>query len=427
MIKAVGIDFGTTNSAVAVADQDQRTILAHYGTSATFRSILYFAEDEETRRLRVSAGQEAIANYLNAKSPGRLIQSAKSYLASRLFSQTQILGQNYTLEELIGILLRQLRSAAEKQVGELGATLVAGRPVHFSGGGDATDDEFALSRLRAAYALAGFEDVRFLPEPVAAAYKYQQQLLHEELVLIADFGGGTSDFSLVHLLPRGSSRRVDDTIGHVVANDGIGVAGDNFDSKLVRHVVAPLLGFGSEYRSEFGKILPVPNWLYEHLERWHYLSFLKTRKNMDLLKELQFQALEPNKIRAFFDLVDHDLGYQLYRAIETVKCALSEQHEAELQFSEAALQIEFNVHRSEFESWIDREVQKISHCVDRILANCGVTPHSVDTIFMTGGSSFVPAIRSLFERKFPNVAIRAGHEFTSVAEGLALYASELIE
>jgi hypothetical chaperone protein len=429
LIKAVGIDFGTTNSAVAVADPDQRIILAHYGTSATFRSILYFAEEEETRQLRVYAGQEAIANYLNAKSPGRLIQSAKSYLASRLFSQTQILGQNYTLEELIGILLRHLRRAAEKQFGEIDMVLVAGRPVHFSGSGDAGDDEFAIRRLRAAYALAGFDEVRFLPEPVAAAYKYQQQLRHEELVLIADFGGGTSDFSLVHLLPKGSSRHdnVEHTIGQVVANDGIGVAGDSFDSKLVRHLVAPLLGLGSQYRSEFGKILPVPNWLYEHLERWHYLSLLKTRKNMDLLKDLRFQALEPAKIQALFDLVDHDLGYQLYRAIEAVKCALSEGPRADLKFIDAAMQIQLTVHREQFEAWIDREVKQIGECIDRMLAKCGVAPNRIDTIFMTGGSSFVPAIRRLFERKFPNVAIRAGQEFTSVAEGLALYASELFE
>jgi hypothetical chaperone protein len=427
LTKAIGLDFGTTNSAVAMASLDRTISLARFGADTTFRSILYFAESEEPRtsKLCVVAGPEAILNYLNARTPGRLIQSTKSYLASRLFTQTQILGETYGLEELIGILLRHLRKATEAQFGDLGTTVVAGRPVHFSGTRDEADDEFALNRLRAAFASAGFDKVQFLPEPVAAAYKYQQRLTHEELVLIADFGGGTSDFSLAHLQPKRTAAI--ESAHRVIGNDGVGIAGDTFDSKLVRNLVAPQLGLGSEYRSQFGKVLPVPNWLYEHLERWHYLSFLKTRKNMDLLKQIQYQALEPEKIDALIDLVDHDLGYRLYRAIEAAKCALSEQPRTQFRFDEAVMTIENPVNRNEFEDWIDPEVRQIANCVDRLLAKCNVAPSNVDAIFMTGGSSFVPAIRRVFERKFANVPIRAGQEFTSVAEGLALHALELLD
>lgn len=431
MSRAIGLDFGTTNSAVAVAGLDRQIALARFGAGTTFRSILYFVEDENARagKLRVVAGPQAIDAYLNTKSPGRLIQSTKSYLASRLFTQTQVLGENYTLEELIGILLRHLRNATEAQFGDLGTTLVAGRPVHFSGTRDDADDEFALGRLRAAYAQAGFTDVHFLPEPVAAAYKYQHRLRREELVLIADFGGGTSDFSLVHLQPKQSAppKTAQAVIGQVIANDGVGIAGDTFDGKLVRKLVAPLLGLGSEYRSEFGKVLPVPNWLYEHLERWHYLSFLKTRKNIELLRQLHYQALEPEKIAALIDLVDHDLGYRLYRAIEAAKCELSEQSRSAFRFAEAATVIENPVHRNEFEDWIEADVRQIANCVDRLLANSNVAPKAVDAIFMTGGSSFVPAVRRIFEQKFPNAPLSAGQEFTSVAEGLALYALELAD
>ena len=427
MTKAIGLDFGTTNSAVAIVGLDRAISLARFGAETTFRSILYFAESEESRtnKLGVVAGPEAILNYLNAKTPGRLIQSTKSYLASRLFTQTQILGVTYGLEDLIGILLRHLRKAAEEQFGDLGTTLVAGRPVHFSGTRDDTNDELAMGRLRTAFASAGFDKVQFLAEPVAAAYKYQQRLTHEELVLIADFGGGTSDFSLVHLQPKRSAGP--EPAHRVIGNDGVGIAGDTFDSKLVRNLVAPLLGLGSEYRSQFGKVLPVPNWLYEHLERWHHLSFLKTRKNMELLKQIQYQALEPEKIDALIDLVDHDLGYRLYRAIEAAKCALSELPRTQFRFDEAAMTIENPVNRNEFEDWIDPEVKQIANCVDRLLAKCHVTPRDVDTIFMTGGSSFVPAIRQVFEQKFTNAPIRAGQEFTSVAEGLALHALELLD
>ena len=424
MRHAFGLDFGTTNSALARAHSDRTVDVATFGAASTFRSILYFDEDEHSpvNKLRVVAGPEAIQNYLNAKTPGRLIQSTKSYLASRLFSQTQIFGDTYTLPELIGILLRHLRQSAEAQFGDLGTSLVVGRPVHFSGTQSAADDDFAINRLRMAFRNAGFEQVHFLAEAVAAAYKYQQQLDHDELVLIADFGGGTSDFSLVQLTAHRAGNH--DVKNQVIGNDGVGIAGDTFDSKLVRNLVAPMLGLGAKYRSQFGKVLPVPYWLFEHLERWHYLSFLKTRKNMELLKQIRYQALEPAKIDALIDLVDHDLGYRLYRAIEAAKCALSETPTADFRFSEAAIHIEKVVKRNEFESWIDPEVRQIAECVNRLLSKCGLTAKNVDAIFMTGGSSFVPAVRRLFEQKFPNVPIRAGEEFTSVAQGLALHALE---
>ena len=424
MGKAIGLDFGTTNSALAIAKPDAMQ-LAEFKSGATFRSILYFEENDsmQTSKLRVVAGLDAIQSYLSAKTPGRLIQSMKSYLASRLFTRTQILGETYTLEDLIGILLRYLRKSAEQQLGDLGSTLVVGRPVHFSGAKDEADDEFAVHRLRAAFGNAGFTDVHFLAEPIAAAYKYQQRLDHEELVLIADFGGGTSDFSLVQLKTKSSSAKAESS---VIGTDGVGIAGDTFDSQLVRNLIAPMLGLGSKYKSQFGKVLTVPNWLYEHLERWHYLTFLKTRKNMELLRRIRFEALEPQKIEAFIDLVDHDLGYRLYQSIERTKCALSEETQSQFHFQEATLIIDKPLARSQFEDWIDSEVVQIGHCVDRLLATCNIAPRDVDTIFMTGGSSFVPAIRRLFENKFGDeTPIRAGQEFTSVAEGLAIHALEL--
>ena len=423
--KAFGLDFGTTNSALALAHGDRAVEVARFGAgSTTFRSILYFEQDEASKsgKLRVSAGSDAIQGYLNAHAPGRLIQSTKSYLASRLFNQTQIFTQTFSLEELIGILLRYLRKSAENQFGDLGGKLVVGRPVHFSGAKDSKNDDFAVARLRKAFGNAGFDEVHFLPEPVAAAYKYRQRLDHDELVLIADFGGGTSDFSLVKLQPRKTA-----TAGlgdRVIGNDGVGVAGDTFDSKLVRHLVAPMLGLGSQYKTEFGKILPVPNWLYEHLERWHYLSFLKTRKNLALLRQIRFQALAPEKLDALIELVDQDLGYRLYQAIEAVKCGLSEQTDSQFHFKEAAIDIEKAVARGDFEQWIGAEVSAIAACVDRLLNSCNIASQEIDVVFMTGGSSFVPAIRRIFENKFPKAPIRAGQEFTSVAEGLALHALE---
>jgi len=343
-----------------------------------------------------------------------------------LFNKTQIMGETHSLEDLIGILLRYLRQSAAAEFGDLGSTLVVGRPVHFSGTQDEADDEFAVNRLRAAFGNAGFKHLHFLPEPVAAAYKYQQRLDHDELVLVADFGGGTSDFSLVQLQakPSGAGKAQSAVIG----TDGVGIAGDTFDSKLVRNLVAPMLGLGSKYKSQFDKVLPVPNWLYEHLERWHYLSFLKTKKNMELLRQIRFRALEPQKIEALIDLVDHDLGYRLYQSIERTKCVLSDKAQTQFGFHEAAVTIDKPVSRSQFEGWIDPEISQISRCVERLLATCNVAPQNVDAIFMTGGSSFVPAIRKLFAQKFgAETPVRAGQEFTSVAEGLAIHALKVLD
>ena len=429
MPPVIGLDFGTTNSAVAVATPDGSTALATFTgdgyRTTTFRSVLYFDPEVLTpnRKPRAVAGPEAIDSYLKADTRGRLMQSMKSHLASRLFRYTYVFGQKYTLEELIAIILGELRAAAEAQFGDLRGRVVAGRPVHFSGAGSVEEDAFALTRLRAALQWVGFDEVVFEYEPVAAAYEFESQLDHDELVLIADFGGGTSDFSLMQVGP--SVRRRGHSAQDILGTAGIAIAGDTFDSQIVRHVIAPWLGQGSEYRSAFNKVLPVPAWLYTNLERWHYLSFLKSKKTMQMLTELRLQAFEPEKIAALIHVIEDDLGYHLYRAVEQVKIELSEQETSVLAFSDVGLSIEQSVRREQFEDWVAEEIVAIAACLDRLLAQTGVSPSDVGSVFMTGGSSFVPAVRHLFETRFGAARIRSGGELTSVAKGLALRALDL--
>jgi hypothetical chaperone protein len=424
--RVVGLDFGTTNSAIAVATPGGAVELAKFKTgedfTTTFRSILYFDGDnlDKNGRPRAVAGPEAIRSYLNSKARGRLIQSVKSYLASRLFKQTNILGHAFSLEDLIAAIVRQLKAAAESQFGDLGGSVVVGRPAHFSGAKTEIDDQFALDRLRAAIEKAGFEQISFELEPVAAAYKYQTQLDHEELVLIADFGGGTSDFSLVRLRPHDGNDGAE--AGVIVGTDGVGIAGDTFDGKIVRHVAAPRLGRNSPYRSPFGEVLPVPSWLYEHLEKWHTLSFLKTKRTMELLEELKFQALEPEKISSLMHVVDNDSGYQLYKSVEDAKFKLSAAAATAFVFDDPPVAIAAQVTRGEFEKWIGPETRQIAACIDRLLRRCNAAAGDIDSVFMTGGTSFVPAIRNLFARKFGVSRLRAGEELTSVAKGLAIRA-----
>ena len=422
--KAVGLDFGTTNSALAVAAPDGTVELARFKTgpafSTTFRSILYFdGEDASAAGApRPSAGPQAIDAYLSSRAHGRLIQSMKSYLPSRLFHQTNILGRNFALEDLIATVVRAIRAAAEAQFGDLGGRVVVGRPVHFSGAKSKADDEFALGRLRAALSAAGFDDVIFQFEPVAAALQYQSVLEREELVLIADFGGGTSDFSLVRLGRRGTA--AEDRA--IVGTDGVGIAGDTFDSRVVRRLVAPALGLNSKYQPAFGAPLPIPSWLYEHLEKWHYLSFLKAQRTMELLEELKFQALAPEKIAALIHVVENDSGYRLYRSVEQTKFALTDGDTAPFAFDEALVAIHASVARRDFESWIARDIQRITECVDRLFRRSGVSFEEVDSVFMTGGTSLVPAVKRLFEERFGAARMKSGEELTSVAKGLALEA-----
>ena len=368
------------------------------------------------------AGPAAIERYLDAEGSGRLLQSLKSYLADRGFESTNVFGRTYSLIDLLSFLVRALRVAAEKELGALGDRVVVGRPVHFSGGEAEEDDAFAEGRLRAAIEAAGFGEVVFEYEPVAAAYYYESRLDHDELVLIADFGGGTSDFSLVRVGP--GARRA----GHaerILGNDGVGIAGDALDAKILHHVVSPALGLGSTYRSMLGKELPAPVWLYAKLRRWHHLSFLKSKRTTELLREMLDQTDERAKIAALVHIVENDLGYSLYRSVERAKVALSAGKSARFLFEEGPVRIDHTFGRADFEGWIGEETSAMAGCVDRMLARAGVAAKDVDRVFMTGGTSFVPAVRALFDARFGAERIVAGGEMISVASGLALRARDL--
>jgi hypothetical chaperone protein len=366
-------------------------------------------------------GPEGIEHYLSADVKGRLIQSLKSYLSSRSLHGTEVFGRRYTLEDLIARILRDLREKTEHQFGIKIRSAVVGRPVHFLGAEDQEGDNYAEGRLRSAFELAGFGSVEFEMEPVAAAHYYESTLDHDELILIGDFGGGTSDFSLVHVGP--SVRRRGRIPGDIVGNAGVGIAGDSFDAKIIRHLVSPALGAGSQLRS-LGKILTVPAWVYIRLERWHHLSLLRGRDVLNMLKGVHAQALEPEKIAALIHFIKEDLGFYLHRAVQKVKVDLSNDPVATFQFSDGFVDLRAIVERASFEEWISEELGQIARCLDSLFDSSGVKPQDVDMVFLTGGSSFVPAVRKIFETRFGKKRIRGGNEFTSVAHGLALKAME---
>jgi hypothetical chaperone protein len=388
-----------------------------------YRSLLYLEQAKEGGRnaLKSWSGPEAIERYLSADTKGRLIQSLKSFLSSRTLQATEVFGRRYTLEDLIARILRDLRTKAADQFGIEIKSAVVGRPVHFVGAEKPEDDIHAEDRLRSAFHSAGYESVEFEMEPIAAAHYYGSSLEHDELILIGDFGGGTSDFSLVHVGPGVRGKEMGS--GSIVGNAGVGIAGDAFDAKIIRHLVSPALGAGSELRS-LGKILPAPNWVYIKLERWHHLSLLKAKDVLQMLKGVQAQSLEPEKIGALIHFIKEDLGFHLHRAVQKVKSELSNAPQATFQFSDGFVDLAARVERVSFEEWISEELGQIAGCVDSFLGSSGVHPKDVDMVFLTGGSSFVPAVRKIFEARFGEKRIRSGNEFTSVARGLALTAMD---
>ncbi len=426
---AVGIDFGTTNSSVALVTGDAQIELASFlsggAETSSFRSVLYFEQLKSTggpKRTHALTGPAAITRYLEAEEKGRLIQSLKSHLPSRTLTGTEVFGRRHKFEDLISRMLGDLRSHAERQFEKPIRSAMVGRPVRFAGADTQEDEEFALSRLRQAFAMAGFERVDFEMEPVAAAYAYESTLDHDELILIGDFGGGTSDFSLLRVGP--GIRRRGRTPQDLLGNSGVGLAGDAFDARLVRKLVSPALGSDSEARS-LNKLLPaVPAWIYANLERWHYLSFLRTNNVREILRSAHLRALEPEKIEALIAIIEEDLGYQLHQAVQRVKFELSRKQTAEFRFRDGGMDLRIPVTRADFEGWIEEELTSIERCIDSLLQSSGVDARDVDRVFLTGGTSFVPAVRRIFATRFGEERIRSGNEFTSVAHGLALRAAE---
>ena len=426
---AIGIDFGTTNSSIALARAGQIELVRfprRGGETESFRSVLYLERVRQSGHLRIGSwtGPAAIEHYLDAEKKGRLIQSLKSYLSSSNLTGTEILGRHFRFEDLIARILTDLRLNAERQYGVEIRYAMVGRPVRFVGADSEQDDAFAQSRLQRALEAAGYERTEFTMEPVAAAYAYEATLDHDELILIGDFGGGTSDFSLLRVGPgirkRGRSPR--DLLG----NSGLGLAGDAFDARIVRKLVSPALGAGTLLHPA-SKMLPaVPAWIYANLERWHYLSFLRTRNVAEILKSARARAMEPDKIEALMTLVDEDLGFQLHQAVQRLKYELSSAATAEFRFIDGTLELRQIVTRAEFEGWIAHDLAAIEGCVDSLFATTGVSHADVNQVFLTGGTSFVPAVRGIFERRFGAERVRSGNEFTSVARGLALRAEEAL-
>lgn len=424
----IGIDFGTTNSVLAIVDETGRVSVARHGpdrSSANFRSILCFVKEEAAGRTRISitSGPAAIASYLEHGSDSRLIQSVKTLVANPNFSSTFIFGRKFSIEDLVSEIVGAVRFSAEEDAAgcvrgrSLEGAVTAGRPVKFAG--QFANEELALERLARAFAQAGFSRVEFVPEPLAAAYKFAKRLKTAQICLVADFGGGTSDFSLVRLRPTEGGGVSMDTLG----NSGVGLAGDRLDYRIIENVVCPRLGLGAYYIS-LQKRLPMPVHYYARFQRWSDLSFLRAPEVLRELRGLMRMAEEPEAIRRLLYVIEEELGFELYQTVSAVKSELSSSESATLEWRRGPIQINETITRAQFESWIAPDLARIDAGVTSLFDDAGLSPEQVDHVFMTGGTSFVPAIQRLMRSRFSHAKFSAEEEFISVGVGLALCAQE---
>ncbi|WP_127077656.1 Hsp70 family protein [Rhodomicrobium lacus] len=421
MNSSIGIDFGTTNTVLAMKTADgsvQPVRFPHADAEfSSFRSVLAFwrEEGEWLPETHCEAGPWAIEAFIAYPTDTRFFQSFKTYAANRSFQNTQVYGKRYLFEDILAAFFEQVNRRSGDSA-TLPRRLVLGRPVKFAG--PKPDAALAQQRYEAAFKRFGFEEIYHVMEPIAAAYYYAHRQTRASTVLVGDFGGGTSDFSIVSFEPTPSGMHA-----RPLAFSGVGVAGDTFDFRIIDHVVAPVLGKGSKYRS-FEKLLDMPQSYYHSFARWSDLCLMRSSGAVAELKRLAAASVEPEKIERFIALIEGNVAYSLYKAVSEAKTRLSRDASARLTFSASGVELDAEIARADFERWIARDLAHLSASIDDALAKAGLAAGAIDRVFLTGGTSFVPAVRRLFTQRFGAEKVDTGDEFVSIANGLALIAEE---
>lgn len=411
MTNACGVDFGTSNSTVGLIRLNQPTLLPLEGDKSTLPSVVFFnAEDDQ-----VTFGRTALSTYL-AGHEGRLMRSLKSLLGTSLIDgQTEVMGRALPFRHLLSLYIGELKRRAEFACGHTLTQVVIGRPVFFID--DDTDaDQRAQQTLDAIAREVGFSEVTFQYEPIAAALNYESQIDREELVLVVDIGGGTSDFSVVRLSPQRSQRA--DRQEDILANGGVHIGGTDFDKYLSLATVMPLLGLGSPLRNG----AEVPSGAYFNLATWHTINLLYTRKVWGQLNDLRHDVIQREQFDTLLDLVQKRNGHWLAIQIEQGKIDLSAVNDVTLCLDRLATPQELAITRSTLQHAITHLHDTIAQTVSTMLRDADIAADTIDTIFFTGGASGVGGLRQHITALVPGARHIEGDLFGSIGTGLALEA-----
>jgi hypothetical chaperone protein len=408
-MNACGLDFGTSNSAIGVV-RNGRPVLAPVGRDATLiPSAVFF--DYETKG-RVLFGAEGIAAYLD-HTEGRLMRALKSILGSPLIDETTALGRRkVALTDVVELFIRHLKTKAEDYIGAEIDAVVHGRPVRFVDGDDKADAK-AQGVLEAIAKRVGFRNVGFVYEPIAAAYHYEESATREEIVLVADIGGGTSDFTVVRIGPE--RRMLSDRTSDILSYSGVRVGGTDFDMLLNLDAVMPALGLGTQL---INKDLPMPRAVYFELATWATINFSYTHRNEREVRSLVADSREPEKTSRLLRALHNRLGHRIAFSVEDAKIALSDRENVgiDLGFIEGGLTTAAT--RAGFDRMIEQRTERLFRTAATCIADAGLNPTVIQTIFFTGGSSRVPAVRAAISCAAPEAQPATGSDLLSVALGL---------
>ena len=411
--RACGIDFGTSNSTVGWLRPGQDSLLPLEDGKITLPSVIFFNTEER----RPVYGRLALHEYLEGYE-GRLMRSLKSLLGSKLLkSETTVLGSALPFKDLLGFFIGELKKRAEAQAERAFEEVVLGRPVFFVDDDPAADQEAQNTLVAVAHKL-GFKEVSFQYEPIAAAFDYESNLEREELVLIVDIGGGTSDFSLVRLAPERHhlAERQDD----ILATGGVHIGGTDFDKQLSLAGVMPLFGYGSRMKSDAF----MPTSYHLNLATWHTINALYAQKTQLALQNMRYDIVDATGIDRLFGLIEQRAGHWLAMQVEESKIALSEQDARPIDLSRVEPGLVAELTRPLFESAIEPLLERIRASLTQLLSDAGVAADQVDTLFFTGGSSGVPALRQSVAAMLPNARSVEGNTFGSIGSGLAIEAKK---
>lgn len=409
--RACGIDFGTSNSTVGWRRPGADNLIALEDGKDTLPSVLFFNFEEQ----RPAFGRQALGEYLDGYE-GRLMRSLKSLLGSPLLgSATTVLGSAMPFKQILGLFLGELKQRAEAAAGRPFEQVVLGRPVFFVDDDPAADREAADTLVEVAREL-GFQDVSFQYEPIAAAFDYESGIDREELVLIVDIGGGTSDFSLVRLSPE--RRALAERQGDILATGGVHIGGTDFDKQLSLNGVMPLFGYGSRMKSD--ALMPTSH--HMNLATWHTINAVYAQKSKIALESMRYDIADPTGIDRLLRLIEQRAGHWLAIEVEASKIALTEEQRRHIDFSRIEAGLSAELTRALFEAAIAQQLERINAGIGQLLNDAGVTAEQVDTLFFTGGSSGIPALRQSAARLLPNARQVEGNRFGGIGSGLAIEA-----
>lgn len=409
MSNACGVDFGTSNSTVGWSRPGHKALLPLEDGKVTLPSVVFFNAEEDA----FSFGRAALGAYLTGYE-GRLMRSLKSLLGSSLIdAQTEVGGRALPFRALLTHFIAELKQRAESAAGKEFKSVVLGRPVFFVDD-NPTADQRAQDTLAEIARSVGFQHIAFQYEPIAAAFDYESTIQREELVLIADIGGGTSDFSLVRLSPQraANSERRDD----ILATGGVHIGGTDFDKYLSLSSVMPMLGLGTRLQNNS----EVPSSYYFNLATWHTINQIYTRKAWLQLKDVHRETVEREKFGRLLDLVEQRAGHWLALQVEQGKIGLSDAETVQMSLDRIAPDQALSLTREQFNASITHLVGSVEETVTNLLRDAGVTPAQVDTVFFTGGSSGVQLLRHKIAALVPSAKAVEGDLFGSIGAGLAL-------